>query len=350
MNRLRLGSPQFKLLQRLCGAASVSGDETEVRAIVLEAVKPHASEVRVDPMGSVLVLRKGKGRRRPRVLLDAHMDEVGLMILGEAGRGLYHFADVGGIPKEVLQGKQVLVGRDHRPGVIGAAPWHLNSGEGGLPDASSLTIDLGPEGKAQPGERAVFDIPFRRSGPSIMARAIDDRVGVAILIELLKAAPDTIDLCLSFSAQEEVHLRGARTAARAFEPDLAIAIDATPARDLPSADRSENSTYNTRLGQGPAIYTVDRRTVHDPALVGFIQRTAEAADIPYQMRQPGGGSTDAAAIQGAGGGVRVVSVSVPHRYTHSPASLMRAEDWSNTLNLLYLALKRITPGLVSELS
>jgi endoglucanase len=181
-----------------------------------------------------------------------------------------------------------------------------------------------------------------------MSKAIDDRIGVATLIELLKHAPSNIDLLAAFTVQEEVGLRGAQVAAYTFDPDLAIAIDSTPAYDLPKYDGSENAVYNTKLGLGPAIYVYNSATVDDPRLVRFLQEAAEAKAIPYQIRQPGGGGTDAGAIQRTRGGVPVVSVSVPHRYTHSPVSIARVDDWKHTLSLLSAALRKMTPDLIQS--
>jgi len=175
-----------------------------------------------------------------------------------------------------------------------------------------------------------------------MCKAIDDRIGVAILIELLKNAPKNIELCLAFSVQEEIGLRGAKVAAHYFEPDLAIVVDSTPARDLSDYEGRENFTYNTRLGFGPAIYMANSSTMDDPRLVRFLAETAEKENIQYQFRQPGGGGTNSGAIQQTRAGVPVVSVSVPHRYTHSPISISRVEDWKGTLNLLHAALKRLS--------
>jgi endoglucanase len=216
------------------------------------------------------------------------------------------------------------------------------------PSIDSLRIDLGPSGKAKPGDFAVFATKLKRVGPSIMAKAIDDRIGVAMLIELVKHAPANIDLLAAFTVQEEVGLRGAKVAAYAFEPDLGIAIDSTPAHDLPSHDGSESFFYNTRLGLGPAIYVYNSATIDDPRLVRFLIEIAETEGIPYQIRQPGGGGTDAGAIQRAHAGVPVVSVSVPHRYTHSPISISRVDDWKHTLSLLHAALRKITPDLIQS--
>lgn len=344
------GNAQLRLLEKLCNVIAVSGEEAEVRKIVLEEIKPHADEVRVDALGNVLATRPGRGRKRIRVMLDAHMDEVGLMIVDEDGDGLYRFEVVGGIDVRHLVGKQVYVGKDRTPAVIGAKPIHLMNGDERTKKVpvDALRIDVGLSGKAKVGDRAGFATRFRRVGPSIMAKSIDDRIGVATLIELFRDSPPNLDLCAAFSVQEEIGLRGARVAAQYFKPDLAIAVDSTPANDLPMYDGSENTSYNTRLGLGPAIYVADGSTLHDPRLVRFLRETAEADGIPYQVRQPGGGGTDSGAIQRSLAGIPTVSVSVPHRYAHAPVSLARVDDWKHTLNLLRSALARITPELLAS--
>jgi endoglucanase len=345
---------QFRLLEKLCRAVAVSGDEGEVRKIVLEEVQPFADEVKVDALGNVLVTRKARaakrrGRSAPlRVMLDAHMDEVGLILVADDGDGLFQFKIVGGIDARSLAGKQIVVGREHTPGVIGAKPIHLTTADERkrtIP-ADALRVDLGPGGKAKVGERGTFAPNFRRVRPSIMSKAIDNRLGVAILIELLKSAPGNIDLLAAFTVQEEIGLRGAQVAAHYFHPDLAIVVDSTPANDLPMQDEGENTFYNTKLGLGPAIYVANWSTIDDPRLVRFMTETAQKAKIPFQFRQPGGGGTDASAIQRAVEGVPVLSVSTPHRYTHTAMSMARFEDWKNTLALLQAALKRLTPAVL----
>jgi endoglucanase len=344
------GNTQLKLLEKLCNVIAVSGDESDVRKIVLEEIKPHVDDVRVDALGNVLATKHGRGAKRLRLMLDAHMDEVGFMIVSDESEGIFRFETVGSIDARHLLGKQVLVGQERTPGVIGGKPVHLMDGDERRQKVpvEGLRIDLGLTGKAKVGDRASFATRFRRVGPSIMAKSIDDRIGVATLIELLKDAPANVDICAAFTVQEEIGLRGAKVAAQYFQPDLAIAIDSTPARDLPVYEGGENTTYNSRLGLGPAIYIADGSTLHDPRLVRFLQAVAEAKSIPYQLRQPGGGGTDSGAIQRALGGIPTVSVSVPHRYTHSPISISRVDDWKNTLALLYAALKRMTPELIAK--
>ena len=344
-----IGQAQIRLLEKLCNASGVSGDEGEVRQIVLKEVTPLADDVKVDALGNVLATKKGSGRNRLRVMLDCHMDEVGFMIVADDGDGIYRFETVGGLDVRQLVGKQVLVGKNKIPGVIGARAIHLTTEEERRKKIplDQLRIDVGPGGaKVKNGDRATFATRFKRVGPSLLSKAIDNRIGVVTVIELLRSAPGNVDLCISFSVQEEIGLRGAKVAAHHFDPDLAIAVDATPANDLPSFDGSENVSYNTRLGLGPAIYTTDAGTLSDPRLIRFLAKTAEAKGIPFQYRQPGGGGTDAGAIHKQLAGIPVVSVSVPHRYTHSACSISRLDDWKNTLALLHAALKGMTPALI----
>jgi endoglucanase len=181
-----------------------------------------------------------------------------------------------------------------------------------------------------------------------MSKALDDRLGISILIELMRHAPGNIELLAAFTVQEEIGLRGAQVAAKHFRPDLAIAIDATPAHDLPMQREGENTFYNSRLGLGPAIYVSNGSTIDDPRLVRFMMDTARQSKIPFQVRQPGGGGTDAGAIQRVLGGVPVVSVSVPHRYPHTATSVARVDDWRNTYALLHAALRRITPEILKR--
>jgi len=347
-----IGNAQLKLLEKLCNACAVSGDEGDVRKIVLEELKGRAENVRVDALGNVLVTRTGSGKKRLKVMVSAHMDEVGFMLVADDGEGLFRFEAVGGIDVRQLPGKAVLVGKDHLPGVIGARPIHLTTAEERKQKIplDALRIDIGPGGgKVKPGDRATFATRFQRNGPVLIAKALDDRLGVVALLDLVKNAPANIDLLAAFTVQEEIGLRGAKVAAYAFNPDLAVVVDATPANDLPGWDGEENTSFNTKLGLGPAIYIADGNTLSDPRLVRHFSESAQAEGIPYQFRQPGGGGTDAGAIHKARAGVPSISISVPHRYSHTAASIARLDDWKNTLALLHTALRRLTPELlVSE--
>ncbi len=346
---LKIGNPQYKLLEKISNAVGVSGDEGAVRKIVLEEVESHADEVKVDPLGSVLVTKKGNGRNRLKVMLAAHMDEVGFMITYDDGKGIFRFGIVGGIDARQLAGKPIWVGKDNIPGVIGAKPIHLTTKSERKKSISvdALRIDVGAKNasKVKVGDRATFATEYQRLGPSIRAKALDDRLGVTTLIELVKNAPPNIDLLAAFTVQEEVGLRGARVAAFAFDPDLALALDCTPANDLPAWDGEENTRYNTRLDHGPALYVADGATLSDPRLIRHFVETAETQDIPYQIRQPGGGGTDAGAIHKQRAGIPSLSISVPGRYLHTAASIVRISDWKHTLNLLHAALSELKPSI-----
>jgi endoglucanase len=337
----------LELLRELSNAAAVSGDEGAVRRLVMEAVRPHAAELRVDALGNVLAVKPAEGRRgAPRVLLAAHMDEVGLMVVDHDSDGGLRFEVVGGINERVLLGKPVVVGPKRVPGVIGATPVHLLSGERrqSVVKTGQMRIDIGASSQeaakrlVAAGERATFATEFAVLEGALRGKALDDRLGCALLIALLRGGPFPVTLHAAFTVQEEVGLRGARVAGYAVEPDAALALDCTPANDLPDSRGRENTQYNARLGKGPVIYRADRSTISDSRLVEHLARTAEANALPYQFRQPGGGGTDAGAIQRGRAGVPVASVSVPARYLHGPAGLARTADAEQTLALLALAL------------
>ena len=256
------------------------------------------------------------------------------------GRGLNR---VGGIDPRQLLAKPVLVGKDHIKGVIGSKPIHLTSPEErrSATPMSKLRIDVSPAnaGKVKVGDFATFATRFQQSGDSLFGKAIDDRMGVATLLELARLNPAKQEVLFAFTVQEEIGLRGARVAAYDFQPDMAFVIDSTPAFDLPLPnDEAENTQYNCRLGAGPAIYLADAGTISDPRLIRFLVRLAEEHALPCQFRQPGGGGTDAGAIHITREGVPSVSISIPGRYAHTPILHAKIKDWQNTLDLLRLVL------------
>ena len=346
-----LGESELALLTKLCNAVSVSGDEQEVRAIVTEELRDFADVTKVDAMGNVLVRREGKGLDRVRVMIAAHMDEVGFMIVNDEGDGVFEFRVIGGVDPRQLVGKPVTIGRDHIPGVIGAKAIHLTTPEERkqVLKVDQLRIDVGPGtgSKVKVGDRGTFATKLVVLGPSIRSKALDDRLGVFNLIQLVKYAPENVDLLAAFTVQEELGLRGAKIAAFSFDPEIGIAMDSTPANDLPDYDGNENTSHNTKLGDGPAIYIMDRGTIGDQRLIKWLIESAEAEKIPWQFRQPGLGGTDAGEIHKTRTGVPSVSVSVPQRYLHSPAGLIRIEDELNTLKLIHTALTRLDRSILN---
>ncbi len=347
----RVGKTQLDLLEELTNANGVSGNEIEVREIIRKKVAPYADEIKVDGMGNLLVIKHAKKPNAIKVMLDAHMDEVGFMIVEEDGDGLYEFEQVGGGDERQFIAKPVSVGKEKLPGVIGSKPIHLSTEDEmhAVISYHNMRIDLGPggKGKAKRGDFATYATKFLRSGDALFAKALDNRLGCATLIELLKTAPEHIELLAAFTVQEEIGLRGAMVAAYDFYPQLAIAVDSTPAFDFARPDGSENTQYNCKLGGGPAIYIADRGTLSDPRLIRFLTRIAEENKINFQYRQPGGGGTDAGALHLTRGGIPSVSVSVPGRYAHTAVMLARISDWQDTLNLLQQALAAISPEILS---
>ena len=288
-------------LKELSQAVGVSGDEGAVRAVVLDAIREHVDEVRVDTMGNVLAFKRGTGRQRLRVMVAAHMDEIGLMVVGHDKDGFLKVRAVGGIDARLLPGTRFQVGDDRIPGVIGLKPVHLlqeNEGEKVL-KIEDLALDIGARDGdearrlAPVGTYATFVTDFVELGPTVSGKAFDDRAGCAVLIEILRGERFRFDLHAVFTVQEEVGLRGARVAAYAIEPDCAFTLEGTVADDMP---KDKDVSPTTVLGRGPAITVMDHSFIADRRLVRLVKHTAEALDIPYQIKQPGIGGTDSGAI------------------------------------------------------
>jgi putative aminopeptidase FrvX len=340
-------------LKHLSNAPGVSGDESAVRRIVIDLIKDHVDDLRVDTLGNVLAVKRARGTatRSVRVMLDAHLDEIGFMIFGANSDGSLKFRAVGGIDDRILPGKAVLVGPDRLPGVIGVKPVHLLDGEMNVTKIEDLAIDVGAASESEAnnlvtvGQTAVFATEFRTWSGAASGKALDDRAGCAVLIEILRGPRLPIEILAAFTVQEEVGLRGAQVAAHTFDPDAAVAIDATPANDLPPVIEQDLSP-NTRLGYGPAIYVMTRHDLSDPRLVRHFMTTGDALKIPYQIRQPGGGGTNAGGIIPTRSGVPTISVSVPARYIHSPASLIYLKDVRATVALVRDSVARLTPQVL----
>ena len=335
------------ILKALSAAIGVSGDEGDVRAVVLDAVREHVDEVKVDALGNVLAFKRGTGRQRLRVMLAAHMDEVGLMVVGHDSDGFLRVRAVGGIDPRLLPGTLFQIGPERIPGVIGIKPVHLLKGDEGdnVPKIEDLVVDIGAKGKdeakklAPLGTYATFTTQFRELGPTVSGKAFDDRAGCAVLVELLRGERFRCDLHAAFTVQEEVGLRGARVAAYAIEPDCAFALEGTIADDIP---KDKDVSPTTELGKGPAITVMDRSFIADRRLVRLLIDTARELGIPYQIKQPGIGGTDAGAIHRAREGVPSLTVAVPCRYIHSPVALLSLDDFDNTAQLMREALSRLT--------
>ena len=335
------------ILKELSDAYGVSGNEDDVRSIVLEAVREHVDELRIDALGNLLTVKLGTDENPMRVMVSAHMDEIGLMVVGHDDKGMLKVRAVGGIDARLLPGTLLSVGPDRIPGVIGVKPIHLaKSGEmEKVSKIDELAVDIGAKGKdeareaAPLGTYATFATRYRELGPTVTGKAFDDRAGCAVLVELLRGERFSFDLHGVFTVQEEVGLRGARVAAFAVDPDCAFALEGTIADDIP---KEKDVSPTTELGKGPAITVMDRTFIADRRLVRLLTGTADELGIPHQFKQPGVGGTDAGAIHLAREGIPSATVAVPARYIHSPAALLSLEDFSNTVRLMRESLSRLT--------
>lgn len=335
-----------ELLKKLTEASGISGFENEVRKLIRDHISDHVDEWRVDAIGNLIAIKRGTGESNLKVMLDAHMDEVGLLVIGADSNGTLKFETVGGVNSKALIGKAVKVGSTKLTGVIGAKPVHLLTGNQAKAKIriDSLRIDIGAKSKdealrkAKPGTPATFISEYEELGDVAIGKAFDDRAGCAALITILKGERFAFDLVAVFSTQEEVGLRGARVAAFGVEPDLAIVLECTPAYDLPN---ERDVSPNAALGKGTTIYVMDRVTIQDPRLVSFLMKTADSNQIPYQIRRPGGGGTNTAVIQRSGPGVPAATVATPARYIHGPVSMINLNDFANTVKLVETALRSL---------
>jgi endoglucanase len=347
---------QDTMLKELTDAAGVSGAEGEVRKIILDAIKDHVTDIRIDALGSILAVKKGTGKSDLRVLVCAHMDEVGFMITGFESDGTLKFSPVGGIDSRILPALQVEVGKDRIPGVIPWKPIHLSWREKTVKKTDSFRIDIGAsskssaEGKVKLGDRAIFATKtIELSDTVIRGKAFDDRAGCAELIDLCKGAPFPFDLLVAFTVQEEVGLRGAKVLGESLHPDAAIVLETTACHETPQPEDEPDVTTVTKMGQGPVINVMDRTSFGHPGLRDHFVKVAEQSGIPYQFRSPQyAGGTDAGAIHTSIAGIPSLTVSLPGRYIHSPHSILNLDDFSNGVTLVRQALMELTPTILER--
>ena len=324
------------LLKRLSEAFGVSGAEDEVRDILRRELCD-VGKITTDSLGNLFIEKNAK-LDRPKVMLCAHMDEVGLMIKHINSNGLLRFDTVGGIDHRILVSKTVVIGSNKIKGVIRAKAIHLQEPKERKSPVKSnnLYIDIGAknkedaEKKVSIGDYAVFDTQFNKIDNIIMGKALDDRIGCFVLSEILKENYD-IPVTGVFTVQEEIGLRGSATAAFKVNPDYAIVIESTFASDVPDTREEEHCTT---LGKGPAITLMDMTYIAQKDMIRRIVRIADKYKIPYQYKRSTFGGTDGGRIYTTREGVQTVIFSIPSRYIHSPASVMSINDYNNTFALL----------------
>ncbi len=324
-----------QLLQKLTETFSPSGYEDAIRAVIRAEVEPLADEIRVDALGNLIVRKGTLGPGGKRILIAAHMDEIGLIVSHVDERGFVRFAPIGGV-----FGRYLLSGRVRfLNGAAGLIGFDRLEKVTEIPSADKMYLDVGATGRkdcpVKVGDVAAFDRPFQDLGSRVVAKSLDNRAGVLVAIETLRALKSTPnEVYFVFTVQEEVGTIGAATAAYGLDPEIAIAVDVTPTGDTPDALKLEVS-----LGKGPAVKIRDTGMLADPGVVRWMTRTAEKARIPYQREVLTIGSTDARAMQVARAGNFAGALSVPVRYVHSPSEMIDMNDLADTVNLLTALLK-----------
>jgi endoglucanase len=327
-----------KLLQKLTDTFGPSGYEDAVRKLVRAEVDPLADEIRVDALGNLNARKRpvspaGGGSRR--IMIAAHMDEIGVIVSHVDENGFVRFAPIG-----TVLGRYILGGRVRfLNGVQGLVGYDRLEKFNELPEAARVFIDVGASSRedcpVQVGDVAAFERPFQDLGKRVIAKSLDNRAGVLAAIETLRALKATPhDVYFVFTTQEEVHVRGAAVSAFGVDPEIAIALDVTPSGDTP-----DSLILEAALGRGPAVKIRDVGMLADPRVVNWMIRTAEKAGIPCQREVLTIGSTDASAIQVSRSGVMAGALSVPVRYVHSPSEMIDWGDLEDTVRLLTALLK-----------
>lgn len=322
------------LIQKLVETTSPSGYEAQIRAVIRAEVEGLADRLEVDNLGN-LIVQKGKlAKGGKKIMLAAHMDEIGVIATHIDERGFIRFLPLGGVhPRTCLGGRVRFLN-----GVMGVIGVERLEDPGKVPSFDQLFIDVGASSRedcpVRVGDVAAFDRPFLDLGKRLVSKAMDDRIGVAVLVETLRKIHDLgkqipNQLFFVFSVQEEVGVRGATTAAFGIDPDVGLAVDVTGNGDTPRGAKME-----IRLGKGPAIKVRDQGMLADPRVVRWMTATAEKAHLPYQMEILERGGTDAQAIQLTRTGVLAGCLSIPCRYVHSPSEMVDYDDVRNAVQLM----------------
>jgi endoglucanase len=331
-------------LKKLCNAYGPSGMEDEVREIIIEEIKNHCDSYRVDKVGNLIAFKKGKKDSGKKILISAHMDEVGFMICNFSKDGYAYFDEIGSVEKAVVGGKRIIIGENKVFGVVCAKAIHLQKAEerGVCIPINEMYIDIGAEteeaarAKISIGDEAVFIPNFEEFGNGfIKSKAIDDRAGCYILTELLKKDLPC-DTYFAFVTCEENGLRGSTPLSFGINPDVVIVVEATTAGDIPGTPEGQECC---KVREGAVISHMDNGTIYDKELFRQAIATFEEKGIKYHVKNFVAGGNDSRAYQQCSGGAKVAALSVPTRYIHSPTSVAAIEDIENTEKAVFALLE-----------
>lgn len=334
------------MLKKLAMAFGPSGCEDEVREIIINEITPYCDSVKVDRIGNIIAFKKGRDSSK-KFLADAHMDEVGLIIKGITDEGNLKFEQVGGIDDRMLPGKRVVCGERRVPGVIGLKALHLTTADerNSVAKKKDMYIDIGVSSREEAqelvevGDYICFDSDYVEFGGGfIKANALDDRVGCAVLIEMLKKAVPAYDFYATFTVQEEIGHRGAEVAARAIMPDFAIALEGTICADC---DGVPEHLRVTKAGGGVTFSLMEYSSVANAEMLRFSQKTATEEGIPWQVKKTGSGGNNAGVFQVSGCGAKTLAMAVPCKYLHSPACVINKKDFEAAVSLGIKICERI---------
>ena len=338
-------------LEKLSNACGITGRENEVKDLMIQLLKPHADEIQEDKMGNVIAIKKGNAKA-PKIMLAAHMDEVGLMVKTITKDGFLQFSKMGGIDDRILPAQKVAVytKKGIYSGIIGSKPPHIQKEEERkkIITYDDLFIDVGAENKEDTanmgiaiGDPVAFDIKYvKLCKDVVIGKAFDNRAGCIIMVEALKLLKKTeCTICAVGTVQEEVGLRGAATAAFGVDPDLAIALDVTIAGDVPGVREFDTTV---KMGKGPALTISDSGLITHPKVLRWLIETAEEEKIPFQIESGLLGSTDAARISMTRQGIPSGNISIATRYIHSPVGMLNLKDIENSAKLTSAAIQKAT--------
>ena len=340
-----------ELLKKLTDASGISGFEDGIRNVIISEIKDHVDEIEVDNMGNMIATRKGKEGGK-KVMLAAHMDEIGLMVRYIDKNGFIKFSKIGGINDQMLLNQEVTVKTSTGDviGVIGSKPPHrMKSSEmKKVISYEDMFIDIGAADKEEAekmvaiGDPILINQDFAELGKSLVkAKALDNRVGCAVLVEVMKQLESDATVYGVATVQEEVGLKGAKTSAFKVNPDLAIVLDVTISGDHPGIKEEEAPA---KAGKGPVIVLADasgRGIITNLKVKELLTSTADEEKIPYQLEVSEGGTTDASVIHLTREGIPTGVISPAARYIHTPVSVINVEDVENAVKLIVAVLKRI---------
>ena len=318
------------LIKMLVESTGPSGYESQVRDVIRAEIEPYADEVNIDALGNLIATKGEPSKDGKKILLAAHLDEIGIIATHVDENGFVRFTTIGGVnPRTCVGGRVRFLN-----GTLGVIGHEYIKDRNMLPAIEQMFIDVGAKSRAscpvKVADTAAFERPYLDLGDRLVSKAMDDRIGAAVLIETLRQlGKSPHQVFYVFSVQEEVGLRGATTAAYGIDPDIGIALDVTLSGDTPKSIKME-----VGLGKGPAIKVRDSGMFSDPQVVDWMVKTAERNKLPYQLEVLEGGTTDARAIQLSRAGVPSGCISIPCRYVHAPSEMVDLDDVQNAVNLL----------------